>query len=379
MKTTLIFDPDITGHHREYLNHLYIRAGEKANEKYIFLVHPGLQEFENHFKWPPFGNVVMNYLNYNEIGKMGGNKFKAAFFRSAILKKNIRKNHPSHIFLVEIMLVIPFLLFFLKPPLKVSGIIYNISFRRSKRRSSYKRFLDYFKFFIFSYFKLFDHILLLNDNASARLLNRKFKCDKFHFLPDPVNLLPSSDFTDLRELYKITQEEKVFLHFGGLALRKGTTDILSAIDLIDKALLKNACFIFLGFINDDIRAQFTEMTRKLSGKVRIIVFEGFCSYDLLGHWCSMADYILIPYRMSSQSSGILGYAAQYNVPVIGNSAGLIGSLIKSYKLGYVYDLSDPRNLVKVLIKHLNELSSEIDGNSYLQANTIFSFQKCILG
>jgi glycosyltransferase involved in cell wall biosynthesis len=191
--------------------------------------------------------------------------------------------------------------------------------------------------------------------------------------------LPSLERINLRELYKITSEEKVFLHFGGLALRKGTTDILSAIDLIDKSLLKNACFIFSGFINDDIKTQFSELTGKLSDKVRLLIFEGFSSYEFQGHLCSIADYILLPYRVSSQSSGILGYAAQYNVPVIGTSAGLLGSLISSYKLGYVYDLKGPGKLANAMIKHLSEPSSGIDGTSYLRDNTVHSFQNCVFG
>lgn len=379
MNITLVFDPDTTGHHREYLNHLYMKAGEKVNEVFIFIVHPDLQKLESHFKWPYFNNVSINYFKDNQIRKMGGYKFKAAYYRSLILRKYVREHQPSHIFLDTIMYYILLLPFLLKPQIKVSGIIYHISFRDSKKGGMFKQFSNYCKYFIFSYFEIFDRIFLLNDRATARMLNMRFRCNKFYYLPDPVNLLNTGECKIMRDHLKINAQEKVFLHFGGLSLRKGTIDILAALDIIDKSLLKNTCFIFSGYVNDDIKPQFSELTKELANKVRILLFEGFGTYEFQGQLCSVADYLLIPYRISSQSSGLLGYAAQYNLPVIGPSDGLLGLLIKSYKLGYIHDLTDPEKIASALIQHITESPSVIDGTSYLNANTIFSFQNCILG
>lgn len=47
--------------------------------------------------------------------------------------------------------------------------------------------------------------------------------------------------------------------------------------------------------------------------------------------------MLTPYRNTSQSSGAIGYAAQYGKPVIGPLKGLLGYLIKHYRLGYQVD------------------------------------------
>lgn len=41
----------------------------------------------------------------------------------------------------------------------------------------------------------------------------------------------------------------------------------------------------------------------------------------------------MPYHLTSLSSGVFGYAAVFNKPVIGPDNGLIGKLIQKYELG----------------------------------------------
>ena len=70
----------------------------------------------------------------------------------------------------------------------------------------------------------------------------------------------------------------------------------------------------------------------------------FCDYSFLGELCFECDAILAPYLDSARSSGIIGHASQYHKPIIAPSSGLIGRLVKKYKLGYLLPTISPYSL-----------------------------------
>lgn len=91
----------------------------------------------------------------------------------------------------------------------------------------------------------------------------------------------------------------------------------------------------------------------------------------------MTDYVLVPYKNVEQSSGIIGYAAQYNKPVIGPSEGLLGELIREYRLGYTITQLSVSNLSEKMKELLNDDYHAIDGTSYLNVSSCYNFAKTI--
>lgn len=80
----------------------------------------------------------------------------------------------------------------------------------------------------------------------------------------------------------------------------------------------------------------------------MFVFDEFVLYL---YWYNIRhDAILIPYKNTAQSSGLLGYAAQFNKPLLAPSNGLIGKLVNEYKLGYLLDNLSPRTIADNLDK-----------------------------
>lgn len=377
IKRTLVFEPEISGHHLEYLNHIYTGAGEKANEEFIFIVHPEFRKYKDYLSWPDFKNVRIDTIGTDQLTGKEGNKYFSAFRRNQLLRKFISVYNPSHVFLITLMHFMPFLPLFLSRRLKVSGIIYNIWLRSYKHDSRLKRVLDTLKYLILVNFRIFDRIYILADPASARLLNRIYKTSRFRYLPDPFMPVTPNNVMDIRQKLEIDPGNKIFLHFGSLSERKGTLDILEALEDIKASELSKATFIFAGNLNYDIETVFRKKADALANKVQIKVYEGFCRYEFLGDLCSVSDYLLLPYRYCSSSSGLLGFAAQYNVPVIGPDKGLLGALIRAYKLGCVYNVNDPLKLSPVLEKHINDPSIKIDGRRYLRENNIINFQNKI--
>lgn len=374
--TTLVFEPYITGHHTEHLNLMYKRAGEKTDQEFVFLVDPLLKKAGCEFLWPDFNNIKIQYLDTDELSRIECGLIKSAFRQTLLVRKYARKFRADKIFVISLMSLIPFLAL-LPSRYGISGIIYIIYLRNYKTSSAFRKVFDISRYFILAKANVFERILLMNDTVSPRVLNRKFGCEKFRYVPDPVSKIVSNTSLDIRKMHTIPSERKVFLHFGMLTQRKGTLDILMAIESIEQRILGNSCFIFAGTVDKEISESFKNSIKKLSLKVQILVFEGYCKYEILESLCSASDYLLVPYRMCSQSSGLLGYAARFNMPVIGNSKGLLKSLIRKYKLGRTCSTENIKEFSSLLESLIVMPKFRIDGNLYLEHNSTRRFQNII--
>ena len=117
---------------------------------------------------------------------------------------------------------------------------------------------------------------------------------------------------------------------------------------------------------------------KRQEKYRLIIKDYFCSYEEISAICKSSNVLLIPYLNNSQSSGVLGYAAQFNVPVFSPSSNMLGKIVRKSKLGYIS--SDVEILgIKTFLESclLNKLMT-IDGQEYLKLNTVNSFLNTLL-
>ncbi len=374
--TTLVFEPYITGHHAEHLNLMYLRAGEKTGQEFIFVVDPLLKKSGDELVWPDFKNIKMHYLDQHEISSIEYGMLKSALRQSLLVRKYAKKYSTEKIFVISLMALMPFIAL-LPSRFRISGIIYIIYLRSYRTSSALRKVFDISRYLILAKAKVFDRIFLMNDFVSPHVLNKKFRCEKFRYIPDPVSVNSTHASVDIRKEYKIPFEHRVFLHFGMLTRRKGTLDILMAIESMEQRSLGDSCFIFAGIIDKEISEYFKNSVKKLSLKVQILVFEGYCKYEMLESLCSASDYLLIPYRMCSQSSGLLGYAARYNMPVIGNSKGLLKSLIRGYKLGRVCNTEDITEFSSFLENLIMIPKFRIDGNRYLELNSPARFKNII--
>ena len=107
----------------------------------------------------------------------------------------------------------------------------------------------------------------------------------------------------------------------------------------------------------------------------VTLFECFCPYEQIADLCYTCDVMLMPYKLVSNSSGVVAYASYFQKPVIGPSKGLVGKLIRKYQLGSRLDEISGRNL-----SLLYPVKQEIGGRSrqYMEINSIQSFNHIIL-
>lgn len=375
MNTVLIHCPYIGGHQLEYAHHLYIGAMENKEKKYIFIMPQRFNVDSTKKEWPESSNISFHILSEEEEDTMSASMLKQAYYRSKNLSKYIRMYNATEVILIELILYHPFLPLFVSSNVRVSGILYRIYLYDWKFEYFFKKVLDVFKFFIFSKCKVFDRVFILNDEISSKLLNRIYKSNKFQYLSDPVASVHVQSPIDIRSQYRIPIGNKIILHAGGMGWYKGTIEILKAIDALSEEHLRHYTFIFAGQVSDDIKVEFDYLYRKIKDRVQIIFIEGFLPFELLGNLFIACDRVLIPYSVRSQSSGIVGHAAFYQKAVIAVEGGIIGKLVRKFKLGILIPQSDYQSIMKVLELYPNH---HFDNNEYVRSHTVEKFYETIL-
>ena len=184
---------------------------------------------------------------------------------------------------------------------------------------------------------------------------------KVHYLPDP-SLLSSINHQTLHQhglTDLIPQERKIFLLFGALDKRKGIFEALEALALLEDRISRHIAFVFAGKIQNNIRTEFMGKINKYlklhKNGACVYVEDKFLSENELVQLLKKCDALLIPYQRHVGSSGLLLWAASTRKQVITQDCGLIGELVKKYKLGLAVNTTQPGEIAKAV-------QQVVDGN-----------------
>jgi len=371
---TLIFDNVLSGHHLEYIHYIYNGACKRIGEEFVFAVPK--QEWNNvreKCEWPHADNirwVMLDDYECQDVSK--GSMLVRCFKLSRLVKRVALNENVSKIKLISLAGVIPFLPLMLPGDIKLSGIIYKIYLRAPKK--GFRSLIDKFRYTIMARSRSMDKVFILNDPRSAERLNKIYDSRRFISLADPVPQPDMNEVKNLRSILNIPSSAIVFLHFGAMDKRKGTLEILRALNVMPKQEHFNRYFIFAGRVGDNLKDQFYSLAKDAESKgAHIIIRDEFCSYELLHSLCHTSDVILIPYLLTDLSSGALGYAALHHKPVIGPASGLIGELINDNNLGLTLSCINPEMLAKSF-----SVNIPYEESMYAEKNSIYLFTKTIL-
>lgn len=332
--TKILFETILSGHRMEYIHHLYMEMLNHTEDHFIIVVAEEFNKKRMDYSWPEAENVSFDFIPQNEADYTNeGNMFVQAWKKSKLLRRYVKKFEPQRVFLLTLMKLLPFLPLFLPSKCKVISIVYKIYLYEWEKYSLLRRMVEVLKYTLIVRSRCIKTVFILNDEASARYLNGLYHTNKFQYLVDPYNRIDYKPHSVRKEL-SISKGSRVFLHFGGLQERKGTMEILKALNMLSAEESRDVTVVFAGKVYEDIRAQFYLELQKVRSFCQIIVFDNYCSVEFLADLCYSCDQILIPYQVMAQSSGLLGYAAQFRKPVLGPSEGLIGKLIRKYHLGF---------------------------------------------
>lgn len=379
MKKFLIHTDMISGHRLEYIHHLYMGALLRPEDRFVFAL-PKQFEFDSTcLDWPCSENVKILILKENEEAPHNCSLLKKGWINSKTIGKYAKEYNVTDVIVISIMSYLPFLPLFLNRNVRFSGIVYRIYLYEWKNESISKKFQDALKYCIMSHFKVFYRIFICNDTVSAQCLNRIFKTDKYCYMPDPIASMSNYVGYNLRTELKIPASKKILLHPGTMDSYKNTLGILRAFLKLDVKVSENLTLILAGRVVPGIRKEFDQIYKQVEKKMQIIFIEGYLPFERLTDLFVTSDYVLIPYTVKCQSSGVVGHAAYYGKPVIVSKGGVIGKMVRKWNLGIIIQSSSEECIIKSINSVMNCEFRSTKGNDYYRSHSIESFVNTIYG
>lgn len=208
------------------------------------------------------------------------------------------------------------------------------------------------------------------DPFAVKQINR-FDATKAIYLPDPVVIHSSKDQFQVESLKRklgIEPNRKVFLLFGALNGRKGIYQLLESIQLLPSTGCEQICLLFVGEANPTDKAliQSQVAATRQSHPVQIIEHYEFVAESEIPTYFQIADVVLAPYQRHVGMSGILLLAAAAAKPVLSSNYGLMGEIVRNYRLGITVDSSTPAAIAKGLEQCLAANPKELSDRNQMQ-------------
>lgn len=372
----LVFNTTLRGHYLEYFHHIYIGALHRHDQDFVF-VYP--EEDSNQLKqleWPNSSNVTMKPISGLIVN---GGIIKKAFEYSKKLGEEVKSTGADEVILTDIIQFIPFLPLFVHKT-SIKGIRYRIYLYTWEKDNLKKHCADVIKCLIIKYSKVIRKVFVLADNSAAVYLNKKYKTNKFAYICDPIVRIDKEMVRDLRQELGVPQNKILMLHAGDLSHRKGTVALLRGLVNCDNDVLDKYYFLFAGRVNPSIKNSFDDLYERLQTKTENVkLISGFISFEYLGSLLYTSDLLLLNYLQTEQSSGFIGHAADFGKPVVVINSGLLGKIVRKYKLGYTIPDASPASISSFLKKHLEPQNTiHSNAHSYIEDNSIDNFVKTLM-
>lgn len=379
MKQTLLIPCySLAGHHLEYITHFYNYALTDSSEtKYIFFLVDEFREYLKCYKLK--ANIDVEYINTSDLVNLfRGNRYQQSFNRDRFTKKYIKKYNVTDVLYLAFEYNFLTQWFMTVKGVNYHGIIFQVypyEYKTMRLRIKLHTIISHYASVHNASIK---NIFIGNDEAGAAYLNKLYKTSKFKYIPDPfVPIVSSSNIPDILGSEKNNfNGKKVLFHFGAIRRSKGTIELLRAILITSPEITKRLCFVIAGKVPFDMKKEISDLINDCSQRTTIIFHDEFCSYDYIAAVCKYADYILMPYKHNSSSSGMYGYASQFGVPVVASNKGMTKKIVNKYKLGVLLDDISEVGISK-FYSTIFERGKYYVGKRYCENNTVAKFNDAI--
>lgn len=193
--------------------------------------------------------------------------------------------------------------------------------------------------------------ILTGDPLAPPFYNRILCTSKFRHLPDYVVHLDS--YPNPREHFGLPEDRVVLLLLGAIARRKGTLELLKA---LEQACEKRPGFqtqialVVAGQIVEAREAILSAISGLTSRHrdVRVMLIHRFVTDREFVTLIAASDVVCIPYIQFVGTASLMIHAAAYGRPVLGPEFGLLGELIRRHNLGTTCDTMNPDALAEGL-------------------------------
>jgi glycosyltransferase involved in cell wall biosynthesis len=378
---TLFYDIEISGHHTEYIKYIadYV-ANLKAELQCIFLVHPS---FLSIIDTSPYVDSNVTFIpitqtDYETIHKKGG--VRGQHEQLTLIENYALKLQVDNVFVLTLDHIQKALIFH-KTKIDIKGIFFG-SFIWLKDEYWFKFLIK--KMLMRGMLKnnRIKNIFIPNDHYSTSELNRIFKREAlFLYNVDPIPLIYPIDTFNVYQKYNISPGRKILFHFGSLSGRKGTEELIESVRHMDDDLRSQLAILILGKTYPDYSAHLLSKINVIKKRFpnTEIIFENVFLMDReMKTILSQCFCVVLPYKRTFSSSGIIGHAAASAKLIIGPSSGLIGRLILENNLGITIDKITPYNVAKAIDKIVSHNTSAIYNEVFVESKNPSIFAKNII-
>lgn len=379
MKTLLIPCYFFGGHHLEYLLHFFeyaLQDTEKAHN-YVFALS---EDFKNDFaKLPQAEHILIDYLPLEQTAAVRkGNRYTTSYHNNRLTNLLVRKHSATDVLYLAFSYN-----FIFQSIMTISGVnyhgimfvVYPYDWEGMSMRIKLQSVLTHWGAARNHNIK---NVFIGNDLAGANYLNRLYSTDKFRYIPDPYVPIKAEgrEFALPKEEAKLLNGKKVLFHFGSFRPTKGSIELLQAILITPSETTNQLCFVLAGKIPADMKQEMSILIEQARQKTTIILHDEFCSYEYIAAVCLHSDYILMPYRHNSSSSGMYGYASQFGVPVVASNRKMTRKIVTRYRLGVLLNDISAKGLSE-FYQTVPTRNKVIVGKEYTDTHSVAEFNAAI--
>ena len=385
-KNILIFEPDASGHHSGYLYHLIINFLQNDySYKLIILVSPDF-----FLKHPQIIQKTLSprvqWIKFSEKEFVEWKKPKSVFKRSVLEWDLFCQYAKKYNSVLGFFMYIDYLQLAVltqpAPPCPISGILFRPTLVNYPA-NSWKERLNYWrKNIILRYFvknKNLDSLFNLDPFATDYIL-KNWNTEKVKFLPDPVQLYPTTKTnSEVKTSLGIDESKTVFLIFGFLDSRKGIADVMKAIGKISGETSQKGCLLIVGPWEENERKLFNIQLPKIqqTTNFQIVVKDGFVKDEDIQQYFKVADYAFALYNKHFGMSAIMVRAAAAQKPLISSNFGLIGKIVVENELGITID-NDLKEKLEMLLNNEISIGNKEKMRAFAELNQADNYAKVIL-
>jgi glycosyltransferase involved in cell wall biosynthesis len=189
---------------------------------------------------------------------------------------------------------------------------------------------------LFRYFRYF----LTYSQSQSEILQKKYPRKKVFTIPLP--LIGFGETTGAEQTREAAGKITRFLFFGNILHYKGLDILLRSINRLSKKYTNFR--LTIAGRTDEWQRDYENL---LENKALLDKQIRFIRNDEIPGFFAAADYVVLPYRDTTQS-GPLMISYHYNVPVIASNAIGFREFIEPGKSGYMFDLDTENDLDRVL-------------------------------
>lgn len=388
----LIYDSVMTGHHGEYLEHLIVSGRGVPGVEIHVLAHPELKSRLG--TMDVSANVEVSYLDAGEIERISSLRHNLRMrgeFELGLVANFLKIINVDHVVLMHLNL-------FLKSEVRLqafegvefSGILFNQEYQPlwgirsiATLKSWGEQQLRNRDIVKVRRVAAVRTIHVLNDcdfveQMNAPLLGKK----PFNVLVDPLPLECVEPARAISSTVKPRATE--LLLFGAISPRKGVLETLRALERLTSDEKNRIHLTIAGkFVNDAYAEEVRRMVDAMNEQQEIDIVRlipEFLEYSELDKLLENADCVLAPYIGFYGSSGIIGHACRWQVPVIACKAGLIGRIVLRNRLGWTVDPSNVgqfASVIRSVCRGHTEFSEE-NANDYARLASSQAFVSALL-